>query len=133
MKKQGHDLKEKLQYEKKSLQSNEEQSSKALDLLQAENVQLKATLQKEREEYKEQARQAEIELNRLRKDLQLKSNELDDERRGKANLESMNNQMSIAKQEASELASNNSQHVQQLKLEVIQKDVSLSHFLHLVC
>ena len=133
LKKQVHDLKEKLQYEKKSLQSNEEQSSKALDLLQAENVQLKATLQKEREEYKEQARQAEIELNRLRKDLQLKSNELDDERRGKANLESMNNQMSIAKQEASELASNNSQHVQQLKLEVIQKDVSLSHFLHLVC
>ena len=137
LKKQVHDLKEKLQYEKKSLKSIEEQSSKALDLLQAQNVQLKATMQEEREEYKEQARQAEVELERLKKDLQFTSNELYDERRGTANLESMNKQMSIANQEATELASNNSQQVQQLKLEVIQKDVSkytiCLTFLHLVC
>ena len=122
---QVKELTESLQNDRMELKNSQGKSNKNLEEAKYEVQQLKVALQKEKEEREKQARNAETELNKLRKELQLTSQQLHDERREKAKLESVNNQMATANQEASELATANSQQLHQLRLEIIQKDTTI--------
>jgi hypothetical protein len=84
-------------------------------------------LRKDIAEKREYANLAEFEADRLRRELQLKTEALDSERNGKI---SHIQRLTIANEKAMELVATNAAHLHQLKLEVIQKDVSCGYCLN---
>ena len=95
----------------------EEKSQEALDMLKTDMQRHDAMLRVDSDKNKERAHLAEAELDRLRKELQCTEEALDTERGGRTKLESVNNQ-------TKELLTTHAAQLNELKLEVIQKDVS---------
>jgi len=121
LKQQVNDLGESL----KISEINQEQSMGMLDKSKAEVQRLEATLQREREDNKALARRVEHKLDTLSKELKHTAKQLDDERRERTVVESMNKQISIANQESSEVVKSNAQQLHKLKLEFIQKEATI--------
>jgi len=100
---------------------NEAESNVATNVLKSDFQRLEEALKKDITEKKERARLAEVEVDRLHRELQIRTEALDKERNGKV---SEIQRLTISNEEAMELVATNAAHLHQLKLEVIQKDVS---------
>jgi hypothetical protein len=120
----------KLQLKVKSLEGHleeegkkKERSSEAINTLKAEVQRVEETSKKDVAQAEERARRAEIEADSLRKELQHRKEAMDEE-------EYVNSseilRLTRSHEEVMELAAINAKQVNQLKLEVGKKDVSLA-------
>jgi len=121
LKQQVDDLEESLKVAK----TNQEKTMRMLGTSKIEVQRLEVTLLREREDNKAEARRVEHKLKTLHKELEHTAKQLDDERREKIVVESVNKQVSMANEEAAEAANTNAQQLHKLKLEVIQKEATI--------
>ena len=121
LKRKVNDLEQRVETERKSRKSAEESSKRASDMLEANMNQIETTLRVDGEKHGERVRNAEAEVKRLR-------GELDCTKDAIIKLETTASQFSTANDEQKkELVNNHAAQLNQLKLEVLQKDVSDRH------
>ena len=101
----------------------EERSSEAMNILKAEVQRVQDTRNKDVTQAEERARRAEIEVDSLRNELQHRKEALDEEEYVNS---SEIQRLTHTHEEVMELAAINAKKVNQLKLEVSKKDVSLA-------
>jgi len=121
LKQQVNGLEESLKITK----TNQAQSMGMLDKSKAGVQRLEAQLQREREDNKAETRRVEHKLNTLCQELKYTAKQLDDERRKRRVVESMNKQISIANLESSEVVKSNAQQLHKLKLVLIEKEATI--------
>jgi len=109
----------------KITKTNQAQSMGMLDKSKAGVQRLEAQLQREREDNKAETRRVEHKLNTLCQELKYTAKQLDDERRKRRVVESMNKQISIANLESSEVVKSNAQQLHKLKLVLIEKEATI--------
>ena len=118
------DLEERLQNERRSQRKSEVIFNETSDAMMSEMHRLEAKLRKQISDNKENIRQSENELNTLREKLHMQSESVAGERRSRTIVEAKNKNLTMAYDEAKLQMAKGAALLDQLKLEVVSKDVS---------
>ena len=100
---------------------NEAESNLATNVLKSDFQRMEEAMKKDITDNKERARLAEVEVDRLHRELQIRTETLDKERNGRL---SEIQRLTVSTEEVMGVVATNAAKLHQLKLEVIQKDVS---------
>ena len=100
---------------------NEAKSNLATNVLKSDFQLMDEAMKKDITDNKERARLAEVEVDRLHRELQIRTETLDKERNGRL---SEIQRLTVSNEEVMGVVATNAAKIHQLKLEVIQKDVS---------